>query len=55
MNKIPLGFIPTYNVRGASNNIFVPWQGLVLKLLSGLLAIGEQSCGMAKKMCLKTR
>ena len=24
MNKIPLGFIPTYNVRGASNNIFVP-------------------------------
>ena len=37
----PTSGVHSYNVRGASNNVFV------LKLLSGLLAIGGQSCGMA--------
>ena len=41
----PTSGVHSYNVRGASNNIFVPRP--VLKLLRGPLAIGEQSCGMA--------
>ena len=41
----PISGVHSYNVRGASNNVFV--QGPVLKLLSGLLATGGQSCGMA--------
>ena len=51
----PTSGVHSYNVRCEVPRTTFLYQGPVLKLLSGLLAIGEQSCGMAYKMCLKTR
>ena len=41
----PTSWVHSYNLRGASNNVFVP--GPVQKLLSGLLAIGGVGGGGA--------
>ena len=41
----PTSVVHSYNVRGASNNVFVPMP--LTEAAKGLFAIGGQSCGMA--------